>query len=209
MTDPLSHTLVNIKCSHHAACLPVTNFNGRPLNLYAGNNVRLHVHIPTRGLIGFRSLCMTLTKGECIMNHTLIGYQPFRGETVSRSHGVLVAKEQGESIPYAIWKLQDRGYFIIPSNDQVYAGMIVGANSRENDLVINVCAKKQLTNVRASGSDEAVRLIPHKELSLEQALEFIADDELVEITPKTIRLRKRILNESQRKIEDRKKKVLS
>ena len=143
------------------------------------------------------------------MNHNAIGYQPFRGETVSRSHGVLVAKEQVQSIPYAIWKLQDRGYFIIPSNDQVYAGMIVGANSRENDLVINVCAKKQLTNVRASGSDEAVRLIPHKELSLEQALEFIADDELVEITPKTIRLRKRILNESQRKIEDRKKKVLS
>ncbi|MBF0277392.1 MAG: translational GTPase TypA [SAR324 cluster bacterium] len=179
------------------------------LEHFAGNNVRLNVHIPTRGLIGFRSLCMTLTKGECIMNHTLIGYEPYRGETSSRSHGVLLAKEQGEAIPYAIWKLQDRGYFIIPPNVPVYEGMIVGANSRENDLITNVCAKKQLTNIRASGRDEAVRVIPHKELSLEQALEFIADDELVEVTPKTFRLRKRILNENQRKMEEKKRKVLN
>ncbi len=176
---------------------------------FSGNNIRLHVHIPTRGLIGFRSLCMTLTKGECVMNHTLIGYQAFRGATATRSHGVLLAKEQGEAIPYAIWKLQDRGYFIIPPNVPVYEGMIVGANSRENDLITNVCAKKQLTNIRASGRDDAVRVIPHKELSLEQALEFIADDELVEVTPKTIRLRKRILNENLRKIAGKKQKVLN
>lgn len=169
-------------------------------------NVRLHVRIPTRALIGFRSLYMTLTKGEGIMNHTLMGYEPYRGETVSRGHGVLLSKEQGEAIPYAIWKLQERGYFIIPPNVPVYAGMIVGANSRDADIVTNVCAKKQLTNVRASGHDDAVRIIPHKRLSLEQALEFIADDELVEVTPKSIRLRKRILDENERKTQDRKKK---
>ncbi len=171
-------------------------------------NNRLHVRIPTRGLIGFRSLYLTLTKGEGIMSHTVIGYEPFRGETVIRTHGVLVAKEQGTAIPYAIWKLQDRGYFIIPPNTPVYEGMIVGANSRENDLVTNVCAKKQLTNIRAAGRDEAVRIIPHKQLSLEQALEFIADDELVEVTPQSIRLRKRVLNESARRLEEKKRKIV-
>lgn len=171
-----------------------------------GKNLRLTVRIPTRGLIGFRSLCLTLTKGEGIMNHTLSGYEPYKGETSTRSHGVLLAKEQGESVPFAIWKLQDRGYFIIPPNIPVYSGMIVGANSRENDLIANVCAKKQLTNVRASGHDDAVRIIPHKQLSLEQALEFIADDELVEITPQNIRLRKRILDENERKQSEKKKK---
>ncbi|MBF0287686.1 MAG: translational GTPase TypA [SAR324 cluster bacterium] len=171
-------------------------------------NNRLHVRIPTRGLIGFRSLYLTLTKGEGIMNHTVAGYEPFRGDTVIRTHGVLVAKEQGTAIPYAIWKLQDRGYFIIPPNVPVYEGMIVGANSRENDLVTNVCAKKQLTNIRASGRDEAVRVIPHKQLSLEQALEFIADDELVEVTPQSIRLRKRILNESVRRSNEKKRKIV-
>ena len=141
------------------------------------------------------------------MTHTLIGYEPFRGETVTRTHGVLVAKEQGVAIPYAIWKLQDRGYFIIPPHVPVYEGMIVGANSRDHDLVTNVCVKKQLTNIRAAGHDEAVKIIPHKQLSLEQALEFIAEDELVEITPNHFRLRKRILQENQRRIDQKKRKI--
>ena len=170
----------------------------------SSTTMRLNVLIPTRGLIGFRNLYLTLTKGEGLMNHTLLEYQPFKGETVTRSHGVLIAKEQGEAVPYAIWKLQDRGYFIIPPNVPVYEGMIVGANSRENDIVINVCAKKQLTNVRASGHDEAVKLTPPRLLSLEQALEFIADDELVEVTPKSIRLRKRHLKENERRLAEKK-----
>lgn len=167
--------------------------------------MKLTVHIPTRGLIGLRSLCLTITKGEAILNHTLMGYEPYKGGTSSRSSGVILAKESGEAIPYAIWKLQDRGYFIIPPNIQVYEGMIVGEHNRENDIVVNVCTKKQLTNVRSSGNDEAIRIIPHRKLSLEQALEFIEEDELVEITPQNIRLRKRVLNENDRKMSEKKR----
>lgn len=160
--------------------------------------LRLSAHVPTRGLIAFRSTFLTMTKGEGIMNHTLLEYQPFKGETNTRANGVLIAMETGESIPYSIWKLQDRGYFIIPPNIDVYEGMIVGANSREQDMTINVCTKKKMTNVRASGKDDMIQISPHRKLGLEQALEFIEDDELVEVTPKNIRLRKRYLQENDR-----------
>ncbi|MGE4554071.1 MAG: translational GTPase TypA, partial [Desulfovibrionaceae bacterium] len=159
---------------------------------------RIKAIIPTRGLTGLRSIFLTLTKGEGVMTHALAGYQPYKGETVTRQHGVLVAKEPGTSIPYAIWKLEDRGYFIIGPGVDVYEGMIVGANSKEGDIVVNVCITKKLTNMRASGKDEAVRLTPYRKLDLEQALHFIADDELVEVTPKNIRLRKRWLTENER-----------
>jgi GTP-binding protein len=167
--------------------------------------MRLLANIPTRGLTGFRSLFLTLTKGEGIMTHSLLEYQPFKGETAVRPHGVLVAKEPGEAVPYAIWKLEDRGYFVIPPGTPVYEGMIVGANAKSGDIVVNVCATKKLTNVRASGKDEAVRLTPHRKLDLEQSLHFIADDELVEVTPKNIRLRKRYLTDQER-IKDRKRR---
>ncbi len=160
--------------------------------------VRIKAFIPTRGLTGLRSVFLTLTKGEGVMTHALYEFQPHKGETAIRSHGVLVAKEPGTAVPYAIWKLEDRGYFIIPSGVEVYEGMIVGANSKDADMVVNVCTTKKLTNVRAANKDEAVRLTPHRKLDLEQALHFIADDELVEVTPKSIRLRKRHLTENER-----------
>jgi len=155
--------------------------------------------IPTRGLLGFRTLFLTLTRGEGIMSYSFYAYQPFKGKTVTRQNGVLIAHKTGESIPYGMRILQDRGSFIIPPNIPVYEGMIVGINNRDNDLTVNVCTTKKLTNMRASGKDDAVRLIPHIQMSLEQSLEFIANDELVEITPKSIRLRKRFLQEHERK----------
>jgi GTP-binding protein len=170
-------------------------------------SVRIKANIPTRGLTGLRSVFLSLTKGEGIMTHALYEYQPHKGETQHRTHGVLIAKEPGESVPYAIWKLEDRGYFIIGPGEQVYEGMIVGANSKGEDIVVNVCATKKLSNVRASGKDEAVKLTPPRRLDLEQALHFLADDELMEVTPRSIRLRKRLLTENERVLDKKRRKA--
>ena len=156
--------------------------------------MRLEFKIPARGLIGYRSEFLTDTKGNGIMNHIFHGHEPFKGEISSRQRGALVAWEDGEAVTYGLYNAQERGSLFIGAGIKVYEGMIVGENSRNEDIVVNVCKKKHVTNMRASGSDEALRLTPARVLSLEQALEFIADDELVEITPKNIRLRKRILD---------------
>jgi len=160
--------------------------------------VRLDYKIPARSLIGYRSEFLTDTRGNGIMNHVFHGYEPFKGEIKKRNRGVLVAWEAGESVTYGLYNAQDRGSLIIGPGVQVYEGMIVGICSRNEDIVINVCKKKHVTNMRASGSDEALRLVPPINMSLEQCLEFIDDDELVEITPTSIRLRKKILNTEQR-----------
>ena len=164
-----------------------------------GNRRLLKAIIPTRGLLAFRSLLLTLTKGEGIMYHSFKEYQPYKGATITRKNGVLIAHQTGEAVPYSIFNLQERGVFIIPPGVSVYQGMIVGIHSKENDLNVNVCATKKLTNIRASGKDDSVRIIPHKEMLLEQALEFIKDDELVEVTPRNIRVRKLYLSEIERK----------
>ncbi len=156
--------------------------------------MRLEFKIPARGLIGYRSEFLTDTKGNGIMNHVFYGHEPFKGEIQSRPRGSLVAWEAGEAVTYGLYNAQERGNLFIPANTMVYEGMIVGENARNEDIVVNVCKKKHVTNMRASGSDEALRLTPPRILSLEQALEFISDDELVEVTPKNIRLRKRILD---------------
>jgi GTP-binding protein len=156
--------------------------------------MRLEFKIPARGLIGYRSEFLTDTKGNGIMNHVFYGHEPFKGEIQSRPRGSLVAWEAGESVTYGLYNAQERGNLFIPAGTMVYEGMIVGENARNEDIVVNVCKKKHVTNMRASGSDEALRLTPPKILSLEQALEFISDDELAEVTPKNIRLRKRILD---------------
>ncbi len=156
--------------------------------------MRLEFKIPARGLIGYRSEFLTDTKGNGIMNHIFNGHEPYKGEISSRQRGSLVAWEDGESITYGLYNAQERGNLFIPAGIKVYEGMIVGENARNEDIVVNVCKRKHVTNMRASGSDEALRLTPPRILSLEQALEFISDDELVEITPKNIRLRKRILD---------------
>ena len=162
--------------------------------------VRIEYRIPARGLIGFQSEFMTLTRGSGLMSHIFDDYAPVKGgEMAERRNGVLISQDDGEAVAYALWKLQDRGRMFTVPGDPVYEGMIIGIHSRDNDLVVNPIKGKQLTNVRASGTDEAVRLVPPIQMTLEYAVEFIADDELVEITPQSIRLRKRYLKEHERK----------
>ena len=161
--------------------------------------VRLDYLIPARGLIGFQSDFMTMTRGTGIMSHVFDEYAPARPEIAARRNGVLISAEKGEAVAYALWKLQERGRMFVSPGDSLYEGMVIGIHSRDNDLVVNPIKGKQLTNVRASGTDEAVTLTPPIQLTLESAIEFITDDELVEITPKTIRIRKRLLLEHERK----------
>jgi GTP-binding protein len=165
----------------------------------ARGRVRLEYRIPARGLIGFQGEFMNLTRGTGLMSHVFDGYAPLKGDVPERRNGVLVSQEAGEAVAYALWKLQERGRMFVSPGDKLYEGMIIGIHSRDNDLVVNPIKGKQLTNVRASGTDEAVRLTPPIELTLEYAVEFIADDELVEVTPKSIRIRKRHLKEHERK----------
>ena len=160
--------------------------------------MRLNFLIPARGLIGFRSELLTSTRGNGIMNHVFHGYEPYKGEIPGRTRGSLVAFEQGLTTGYGIFNLQDRGVMFIEPGQKVYEGMIVGENSREMDIDINPCKEKKQTNIRSSNSDEAIRLVPARVLSLEQAMEYINDDELVEVTPQSIRLRKTILDRTTR-----------
>jgi len=161
---------------------------------------RLEYRVPARGLIGFQGDFMTMTRGNGLMSHTVDAYGPVKdGLLGERRNGVLISQDDGAAVAYALWKLQDRGRMFVSHNDPVYEGMIIGIHSRDNDLVVNPIKGKQLTNVRASGTDEAVRLVPPVDCSLEYAVEFISDDELVEVTPKSIRLRKRYLKEHERK----------
>ena len=159
---------------------------------------RLEFIIPARGLIGYRSEFMTDTKGNGIMNHIFAGYEKYKGEITTRLRGTVLAFEKGIATTYGLYNAQERSTLLIEPGTEVYVGMIVGENSRNEDMVINVCKEKHLTNMRSSGADEALRLVPIKRLSLEQAIEFIAEDELVEVTPNFIRLRKRILDATQR-----------
>jgi len=161
--------------------------------------VRLEYRIPARGLIGFQGEFLTLTRGTGMASHIFDDYGPMAGTMAERRNGVLISQDDGAAVAYALWKLQDRGRMFVSPGDPLYEGIIIGIHSRDNDLVVNPIKGKQLTNVRASGTDEAVRLVPPIQLTLESAVEFIADDELVEITPKSIRLRKRHLKEHERK----------
>ncbi|MEF9995295.1 MAG: translational GTPase TypA [Burkholderiaceae bacterium] len=162
--------------------------------------VRLEYRIPARGLIGFQGEFLTMTRGTGLMSHVFDDYGPVKaGEMGERRNGVLISQDDGEAVAYALWKLQDRGRMFVSPGDKLYEGMLIGIHSRDNDLVVNPIKGKQLTNVRSSGTDEAVRLIPPIQMTLESAVEFIDDDELVEITPQNIRLRKRHLKEHDRK----------
>jgi GTP-binding protein len=161
--------------------------------------VRLDYRIPARGMIGFQSDFMTMTRGTGVMSHVFDDYGPMKPDMEERRNGVLISAEDGTAVAYALWKLQERGRMFVSPGDPLYEGIIIGIHSRDNDLVVNPIKGKQLTNVRASGTDEAVRLVPPIQVTLESAIEFIADDELVEITPKSIRIRKRHLKEHERK----------
>jgi GTP-binding protein len=160
--------------------------------------VRIEYRIPSRGLIGFRSEFLTETRGTGLLNHLFDGYEPWQGPIPERITGALVADRAGRATAYAIFHLQSRGAFFIGEGTQVYEGMIVGENSRSADIDVNVTKEKKLTNIRAAGADEALRLVPPRILSLEGALEFLNEDELLEVTPSSLRLRKKVLEASRR-----------
>jgi GTP-binding protein len=164
-----------------------------------GSRTRIEFKIPARALFGFRTQFLSSTQGKGIMSHVFDGYAPWAGDFKTRQSGSLVASEAGSAFAYSIWKLQDRGNFFITPATEVYVGMVVGENNRDNDLNVNVCKNKKLTNVRSSGADDALNLTPVRKLTLEDALEYIGEDELVEITPKNVRLRKRVLQPGMRK----------
>ena len=163
-----------------------------------GSRMKIEFKIPARGLFGYKSEFLTATKGEGIMNSIFDSYQPYKGEIPKRSTGSLIAFETGEAVTYGLYNAQERGQLFIGAGVPVYEGMIVGASPKQEDLVVNICKKKHLTNTRASGSDDALRLVPPRIMSLEDSLEFLADDELLEVTPKSIRIRKRILSNTMR-----------
>ncbi len=168
-----------------------------------GHRLRLVFHAPTRGLIGYQGELLTDTRGTAIMNRLFHAYAPYKGPIQGRRNGVLISNDQGDAVAYALWNLEDRGPMMIDPGWKVYKGMIVGEHTRGNDLVVNVLKGKKLTNIRTTSKDEAVRLIPPIRMTLEKALAYIEDDELVEVTPKSIRLRKKLLDENDRKKEDR------
>ncbi len=164
-----------------------------------GNKVRLIFHAPSRGLIGYHSEFLTDTRGTGVMNRIFYAFEPYKGEIEDRRNGVMISSENGQAIAYSLWKLQDRGPMFVEHNSPVYVGMIIGEHTKYNDIEVNPTKSKQLTNIRAAGKDEAIDLIPPRKLSLEQALAYIQSDELLEVTPKSLRLRKRILDPIARK----------
>ena len=164
-----------------------------------GDMQHLEFSIPSRGIIGLRNQVLTATQGEAIMNHRFKAYEPWKGDLPGRINGVLLSMDKGKSTAYSIDKLQDRGRFFIDPTDEVYTGQIIGESIRPGDMVVNVTRAKQLTNMRASGSDENVRITPKINFSLEECMEYIEKDEYLEVTPKAIRMRKIILDENERK----------
>ena len=168
-----------------------------------GDRVNIEFDIPSRGIMGLRTNVLTASQGEAIMAHRFKEYQPYKGDIIRRTNGSMIALETGNAFAYSIDKLQDRGKFFIEPGEDVYGGQVVGEHVHENDLVVNVTKAKQLTNVRASGTDDKARIIPRTVLSLEECLEYIKADELVEVTPKSMRIRKVILDHLERKRANR------
>ena len=200
--EPYENLTVDVPDENQGAVMEeLGRRRGELTNMESDGNgrTRLEYHIPARGLIGFQGEFMTLTRGVGLMSHVFDDYGPVKPDMPGRHNGVLVSQEQGEAVAYALWNLEDRGRMFVSPNDKIYEGMIIGIHSRDNDLVVNPLKGKKLTNIRASGTDEAVRLTTPIKLTLESAVEFIDDDELVEITPKSIRLRKRYLSELERR----------
>jgi len=200
LCEPVEHVIIDVPADFVGVVMEnLGQRKGEIRNMIQSQgNTRLEFIVPARGLIGFRSEFMTQTKGTGILHHNFYGYEPYKGDIAHRTRGALIALEDGTAVAYAMWKLQERSVFFIEPGVRVYAGMIVGENSREHDMVVNVCKTKHLTNMRASGADEAIRLETPRLLSLEQAIEWIGDDEFVEVTPRSIRLRKRYLDHNER-----------
>ena len=199
--EPVEHLIIDVPDEYVGRAIEMTTRRkGALLHMdHRGDRVHLDFDIPSRGIIGLRSNLITATSGEAIMAHRFKDYEPYKGEIEKRTNGSLVALETGQAIAYSMWKLLDRGKWIINPGEDVYAGQVVGEYTRAMDLNVNVCIKKKLTNVRASGSDEKVILPPPMQFTLEEMLEYIQDDELVEVTPKHLRIRKIYLDENERK----------
>jgi len=200
--EPFEQLSVDVEDSHQGAVMEALGTRRAELTHMesdAKGRTRLEYRIPARGLIGFQGEFMNLTRGTGLMSHVFDNYAPVKGDLPERRNGVLISAEDGDAVAYALWKLQERGRMFVSPGNRLYEGMVIGIHSRDNDLVVNPIKGKQLTNVRASGKDEAIALTPPIQLTLEYAVEFIADDELVEITAKSIRIRKRFLLEHERK----------
>ncbi|CCM77624.1 translational GTPase TypA [Rhizobium mesoamericanum] len=202
MMEPIEEVVIDVDEEHSGVV--VQKMSERKAEMVelrpsGGNRVRLRFYAPTRGLIGYQSELLTDTRGTAVMNRLFHDYQPYKGEIGGRINGVLLANEAGEAVAYALFNLEDRGPMIIDAGEKVYMGMIIGIHSRDNDLEVNVLKGKKLTNIRAAGKDEAVKLTPPIRMTLERALSWIQDDELVEVTPKSIRLRKMYLDANDRK----------
>jgi GTP-binding protein len=201
-SEPCESDSVDVEAQHQGAVMEALGVRrGELVDMAADaqGRVRLAYRIPARGLIGFQGEFMNLTRGTGLMSHVFDGYAPVKGDVPERRNGVLVSQEDGEAVAYALWNLQERGRMFVSPGDKLYEGMVIGIHSRDNDLVVNPIKGKKLTNIRAAGKDDAILLTPPIALTLEYAVEFIADDELVEVTPKSIRIRKRHLKEHERK----------
>lgn len=201
LLEPMEKAVIDVPEEFMGAVMEKMGLRkGEMINMTQGKGsyVRLEFSIPTRGLIGYRSQFLTDTKGNGIINTIFDGYQPYKGDIETRNQGSLVAFEDGVAVAYGLFNAQDRGTLFVDPGQKVYQGMVVGSNVRSGDIDVNVCKRKQVTNMRASGSDEALRLSPPRRMSLEETLEFIDEDELVELTPKSIRIRKRVLDKTQR-----------
>ncbi|MCI0181793.1 MAG: translational GTPase TypA [Acidibacillus sp.] len=200
LLEPIEHVIIDVPEEHVGTVMErLGGRRGELVQMIQGtSSTRLEFHVPARGLIGFRSELLTATRGYGTMHHTFLHYEPYKGDISDRQSGVLVASEAGTSTAYAIASVEERGVLFITPGAQVYAGMIVGEHSRDNDLVVNVCREKHMSNVRSATKDDTSRLKAPRILSLEAALEYLADDEYCEVTPKTIRLRKKKLNKSER-----------
>ncbi|HET7634899.1 MAG TPA: translational GTPase TypA [Burkholderiales bacterium] len=200
--EPFEFLAVDVEDTHQGTVMEALGARrGELQDMQPDGRGRVHLEyrIPARGLIGFQSEFLTMTRGTGVISHVFDDYAPMKPDTPMRRNGALVSAENGEAVAYALWKLQERGRMFVSPGDPVYEGMIIGIHSRDNDLVVNPIKTKQLTNIRAAGKDEAIMLTPPIQLTLESAMEFIADDELVEITPRSLRVRKRLLQEHDRK----------
>ncbi len=202
VNEPWEFLTVDVEDAHQGAVMQELGSRRGELTHMESDSrgrTRLEYRMPARGLIGFQGEFMNLTRGTGLMSHVFDGYSPVKGEIPERRNGVLISQEDGAAVAYALWKLQERGRMFVSPGEMLYEGMVIGIHSRDNDLVVNPIKGKQLTNVRASGKDDAILLTPPIQLTLEYAVEFIADDELVEVTPQSIRIRKRFLKEHERK----------
>ncbi len=201
VAEPIEHVIIDVPEEFIGVVIEkLGKRKGEMKNMLpSGSNTRLEFLIPTRGLIGYRSEFLTDTKGTGAIHSIFYGYEPYKGDIIQRQRGAIISKEEGVASAYAIWKIQERAVFFIEPNTKVYEGMVIGENSRNMDMRVNVTKTKQLTNMRASGADEAIRLEPARVLTLEQAIEWITDDEYVEITPNNIRIRKKYLTEMDKK----------